>query len=69
MKSDHRQVLYRMSPHGRVESRLFERGEEIPMPSTWSDSPGKAKEKPIIVATADVVLPPPPRKKERHHGR
>lgn len=65
MKSDHRQFLYRLNPAGRVESRLFETGEEIPLPSTWSDSPGKAKEKTIVVAGPDVVLPPPPRAKDR----
>lgn len=58
MISDHRQVLYRLNAAGRVESRLFERGEEIPIPASWSDSPGKAKERTIVVATEMPPLPP-----------
>ena len=66
MISEHRQFLFRMTPEGRVESRLFEIGEEIPQPGTWADSPGAAKQKPIVVASPGYVLPPPPRKKGRY---
>lgn len=56
MRSDHRQFLYRVRPNGSIESRLFERGDDIPLPSTWADSPAKAKEKPLIVGVPGLVV-------------
>lgn len=54
MISNCRQFMYRCDPTGKIASRIFGKGENIP--NGWHDSPKAAKAKPYT-----LVLPNKPK--------